>query len=142
MAGWISFSAMARSFPNLKKTDPSFYNCLLRNRGNGVFEDVTAKAGLLGQGLDFSYGVAVGDYDNDGWPDLFIANTARNALYHNNKDGTFTDVTEGSGLTKPPETLSVQGAWLDYDNDGLLDLVVANYTLWSPERIGAVREDR
>ena len=128
------FFSNGAKLPELKKTDPSFYNSLLRNRGEGVFEDVTAKAGLLGQGLDFSYGVAVGDYDNDGWPDLFIANTARNALYHNNKNGTFTDVTEGSGLTKPPETLSVQGAWLDYDNDGLLDLVVANYTLWSPEK--------
>src|SRR5262249_54890820 len=79
------------------------------------------------------YGVAAGDYDNDGWPDLFIANTGKNTLYHNNGNGTFTDVTDRSGLgVKPPETLSVEGAWFDYDNDGLLDLVVSNYTLWTP----------
>ena len=93
------------------------------------------KAGLSGRHLDFSYGVAMGDYDNDGWPDIFIANTGKNTLYHNNGNGTFTDVTDQSGLdAKPPETLSVQAAWFDYDNDGLLDLVVSNYTLWTPEK--------
>jgi len=130
----IFFSNGAK-LPELKKTDPSFYSCLLRNKGDGTFEDVTEKAGLSGKHLDFSYGVAVGDYDNDGWPDIFIANTGKNTLYHNNGDGTFTDVTDQSGLsTKPPETLSVQAAWFDYDNDGLLDLVVSNYTLWTPEK--------
>jgi hypothetical protein len=130
----IFFSNGAK-LPELKKTDASFYNCLLRNKGDGTFEDVTPKAGLSGQHLDFSYGVAIGDYDNDGWPDIFIANTGKNTLYHNNGNGTFTDVTDQSGLAaKPPETLSVQGAWFDYDNDGLLDLVVANYTRWTPEK--------
>ena len=128
----IFFSNGAK-LPELKKTDPSFYNCLLRNRGDGTFEDVTAKAGVSGESLGFSYGVAVGDYDNDGLPDIFIANTGRNTLYHNNGDGTFTDVIAGSGLdSKPPNTLSVQAAWFDYDNDGLLDLVLSNYTLWTP----------
>jgi hypothetical protein len=129
----ILFSNGAQ-LPELKKTDPSFYNCLLRNKGGGTFEDVTAKAGIAGEHLDFSYGVAVGDYDNDGFPDIFIANTGKNVLYHNNGNGTFRDVTDGSGLgTKPPKTLSVQAAWFDYDNDGLLDLVLSNYTLWTPE---------
>ena len=128
------FFTNGAKLPELKKTDASFYNCLLRNKGDGTFEDVTRKAGLTGEHLDFSYGVAAGDYDNDGWTDLFVANTGRNALYHNNGNGTFTDVTVQSGLAaKPPDTLSVQGAWFDYDNDGLLDLVLSNYTLWTPE---------
>ncbi|HET9318957.1 MAG TPA: CRTAC1 family protein [Bryobacteraceae bacterium] len=128
------FFTNGAKLPELKKTNPSFYNCLLRNRGDGRFEDVTTKAGVSGENLDFSYGVAAGDYDNDGWTDLFIANTGKNTLYHNNGNGTFTDVTAQSGLgSKPPGTLSVQAAWFDYDNDGLLDLVVSNYTVWTPE---------
>jgi hypothetical protein len=128
----IFFSNGAK-LPELKKTDASFYSCLLRNKGDGTFEDVTRQAGLSGENLDYSYCVAVGDYDNDGWPDIFIANTGRNTLYHNNGNGTFSDVTESSGLgVKPADTLSVQAAWFDYDNDGLLDLVVSNYTTWNP----------
>ena len=128
------FFTNGAQFPEMKKVDPSYYNCLLRNRGDGTFEDVTRKAGLAGENLGFSFGVAVGDYDNDGYPDLFICNAGRNALYHNNRDGTFTDVTEISGIGgKPPNTLSVDAAWFDYDNDGLLDLIVSNYTLWTPE---------
>ena len=128
------FFSNGAQLPELKKTSPAFYNCLLHNKGDGTFEDVTAKAGIAGEHLDYSYGVAVGDYDNDGFPDIFIANTGKNTLYHNNGNGTFTDVTEQSGLgKKPPKTLSVQAAWFDYDNDGLLDLVVSNYTLWTPQ---------
>ncbi len=127
------FFTNGASLPELKKTDPSFYNRLLHQKSDGTFEDVTARAGLAGEQLDFSFGVAVGDYDNDGYEDLFIAGAVRNALYHNNGDGTFTDVTAASGIgTKPPNTLSVQAAWFDYDNDGLLDLIVSNYTIWSP----------
>lgn len=123
------------TLPGLKKSDPSFHHLLLRNKGALDFEDVTAGSGLEAKHLDFSFGVAAGDYDNDGYPDLFIANVGPNALYHNNGDGTFTDVIAGSGLdVKPPETLSVQGAWLDYDNDGRLDLVLSNYTFWTPEK--------
>jgi len=129
----IFFSNGAR-LPELNKSGPSFYNSLLRNKGDGTFEDVTARAGIAGERLGYSYGVAVGDYDNDGYPDIFIANTGKNTLYHNNGDGTFTDVTDQSGLgAKPPKTLSVQAAWFDYDNDGLLDLFLSNYTLWAPE---------
>jgi hypothetical protein len=128
------FFTNGAKLPELKKTDSSFYNCLLRNKGDGTFEDVTEKAGLTGAQMDFSFGVAVGDYDNDGYEDLFICNAGRNILYHNNGDGTFTDVTEQSGIGgKPKDTLSVVAAWFDYDNDGLLDLVVDNYTLWTPQ---------
>ncbi len=126
------FFTNGAKLPELKKTDASFYNCLLRNRGDGTFEDVTDKAGLTGADLDFCFGVAAGDFDNDGWTDLFICCAGRNALYHNNGNGTFTDVTEGSGLTKNKDLLSVCAAWFDYDNDGLLDLVVSEYTYWNP----------
>ncbi len=125
----IFFSNGAK-LPELKKTGPTFYNCLLRNRGDGTFEDVTKKAGLTGENLGYNIGVATGDYDNDGYTDLFVASAGRNALYHNNGNGTFTEVTQQSGIgTKPAGTLSVGAAWFDYDNDGLLDLVVSNYTL-------------
>ena len=128
------FFTNGAQMPEMKKTNPSYYNCLLKQRGDGSFEDVTAKAGLLGGALDFNFGVAVDDYDNDGYEDLFICSAGRNTLYHNNRDGTFTDVTEASGIgTKPPGTISVAGAWFDYDNDGLLDLIVSNYTIWTPQ---------
>jgi len=128
------FLTNGAKFPEMKKVDSSYYNCLLRNGGDGTFEDVTRKAGLEGANLGYSFGVAVGDYDNDGYPDLFICNAGRNTLYHNNGNGTFTDVTESSGIGgKPPNTLSIDAAWFDYDNDGLLDLIVSNYTLWTPE---------
>jgi hypothetical protein len=128
------FFTNGAKLPELKKTDPSFYGSLLRNRGDGTFEDVTEKAGLQGKDIGFSFGVAAGDYDNDGHTDLFIAGAGNNALFHNNGDGTFTDVTAGSGLDNLPKNLlSIDAAWFDYDNDGLLDLVVSNYTYWSPE---------
>jgi hypothetical protein len=127
------FFTNGAKLPELKKTDRSYYNCLLRQSSNGTFEDVTARAGVTGQNLDYNFGVAVGDYDNDGYEDLFVCGAARNTLYHNNGDGTFTDVTAISGIGgKPPNTLSVAAAWFDYDNDGLLDLVVSNYTTWTP----------
>jgi len=121
------FFTNGAKLPELKKTKASFYNCLLRNKGNETFEDVTRKAGLDGRGIGYSYGVAVGDYDNDGRPDLFLANTGKNRLYDNNGDGTFTDVRDQSGPdTKPPEALSVQAAWFEYDNDELRDVEVAD----------------
>ncbi len=121
-------------FPQMQKTDPSFYNCLLHQKADGTFEDVTARAGLTGAGLGYNFGVAVGDYDNDGYEDLFICGAGRNTLYHNNGDGTFTDVTAASGIGgKPENTLSVAAAWFDYDNDGRLDLIVSDYTVWNPK---------
>jgi hypothetical protein len=128
------FFTNGAQLPEMKKTNPSFYNCLLKQHSDGTFEDVTAQAGLTGKDLDFNFGVAVGDYDNDGYEDLFLCGAGRNALYHNNGDGTFSDVTAASGIGgKPPDTLSVVAAWFDYDNDGLLDLLVDNYTVWTPQ---------
>ena len=127
------FFTNGASLPDLTKSSSIYYNALYRNRGNGVFEDVTAKAGLAGQHLGYCFGVAAGDYDNDGYQDLFITGAGRNTLYRNNGDGTFTDVTPKSGLDdKPDNLLSVGAAWFDYDNDGLLDLIISNYTIWSP----------
>jgi hypothetical protein len=128
------FFTNGAKLPELRKTDRSFYGCLLRNRGDRRFEDVTEKAGLTGAHLDFSFGVAAGDSDGDGDTDLFVCDAGPNALYRNNGDGTFTDVTSGSGLDRKPKgLLSVAAAWLDYDRDGRLDLVVSQYTYWSPE---------
>lgn len=128
------FFTNGAKLPELKKTDASYFNCLLRQKSDGTFEDVTARAGLAGEQLDFNLGVAVGDFDNDGYEDLFLCSIGKNALYHNNGDGTFTDVTAASGIGgKPADTLSIAAAWFDYDNDGLLDLIVSNYTLWNPK---------
>jgi hypothetical protein len=128
------FFTNGAQMPEMKKTNPSYYNCLLHQRADRTFEDVTAKAGLAGENLDFNFGVAVGDYDNDGYEDLFICSAGKNVLYHNNGNGTFTDVTAASGIGgKPADTLSVAAAWFDYDNDGLLDLIVSNYTFWTPQ---------
>ncbi len=116
----------------LKKDSPKYYNRLFENDGKGHFTDVTEKAGLAGTGYDT--GVAIGDYDNDGYEDIFLSGVYRNTLYHNNGDGTFTDVTTKAGLNKPdPEygpLWSVAAAWIDVNNDGLLDLVVINYLKW------------
>jgi enediyne biosynthesis protein E4 len=105
---------------------------LYRNHGDGTFTDVTAKAGVGAEGL-FGMGVAVGDYDNDGFPDLLVLGYGRCILYHNNGDGTFTDVTTRAGVQNTGLWAS-SAAWFDYDNDGKLDLVIANYVDWSPER--------
>ena len=128
------FFTNGAKLPELAKTDPSFYSCLLRNLGDGRFQDVTKQAGVEGSQMDFSFGVAGGDYDNDGDTDLFICNAGPNTLYRNNGDGTFSDVTAGSGLdTKAKDLLSVVGAWFDYDRDGLQDLVISQYTYWTPQ---------
>lgn len=141
--GWMDlFFTNGARLPELKKNSPAFLNCLLRNRRDGTFEDVTSRAGLGGGDLGFCFGVAAADYDNDGFTDLFLCNAGRNALYHNNGDGTFTDVTAGSGLdVKPQDLLSVGAAWFDYDNDGLLDLLVTNYTTWTPQSDKRCRMD-
>ena len=107
-------------------------SALYRNNGDGTFSDVTGKAGVGAEGL-FGMGVAVGDYDNDGFPDLFVLGYGRCILYHNNGDGTFTDVTARAGVENSGRWAS-SAAWFDYDNDGRLDLVIANYVDWSPER--------
>ena len=101
---------------------------LYHNNHDGTFTDVTRKAGLAGP--MFGMGVAVGDYDNDGFDDLFITALGQSHLFHNNGNGTFTDVTKSAGLWGPNE-FSTGAAWVDYDRDGKLDLVVANYVQWS-----------
>lgn len=127
------FFTNGAELPSMRKTSSTFHNALMRNRGDGVFEDRTKEAGLEGADLGYSFGVAVGDYDNDGRSDLFIAGASRNALYHNDGNGVFRDVTTPSGLgDKRDFVLSVGAAWFDMDNDGLLDLVVSNYTNWTP----------
>jgi enediyne biosynthesis protein E4 len=129
------FFANGADLKTLRKTSTKYYNRLFRNDGDGHFTDVTEKAGLFGSGYDT--GVAIGDYDNDGYDDIFVAGVYRNTLYHNNGDGTFTDVTAKSGLNKTdPEfggLWSVAGAWVDANDDGLLDLVVINYLKWDFE---------
>jgi enediyne biosynthesis protein E4 len=97
---------------------------LYHNNGNGTFTDVTEKSGLAHRG--WCFGVAVGDYDNDGWPDLYITCLMGAVLYHNNGDGTFTDVTAKAGVGNPGRW-GTSAAFADYDRDGFLDLYVANY---------------
>ncbi|HEX2715041.1 MAG TPA: CRTAC1 family protein [Candidatus Acidoferrales bacterium] len=103
---------------------------LYHNNGDGTFTDVTRKAGLAVE--MYGMGVAVGDYDNDGRDDLFVTALGQSHLFRNNGDGTFTDVTHAAGLWGPQE-FSTSAAWVDYDRDGHLDLVVANYVDWSPK---------
>jgi len=127
------FFTNGAEIPSLEKSNPSFYNRLFHNNGDGTFTDVTEKAGLSGVG--YSMGVAAGDYDNDGFVDLYVTGFNRNQLFHNNGDGTFSDVTEKAGVNgivagrgKP---WSVAAGWFDYNNDGLLDLFVVNYLDYS-----------
>ncbi|MBZ5577269.1 MAG: CRTAC1 family protein [Acidobacteriia bacterium] len=119
----------------LQKSSSKYSNRLFENDGKGNFTDVTQKAGLAGVGFD--NGVAVGDYDNDGYKDLFVGGVHGSRLYHNNGDGTFTDVTAKAGLNRPDSQYgplwSVGGAWVDVNNDGLLDLFVVNYLAWDPD---------
>ncbi len=109
-----------------KQSTPKLYH----NNHDGTFTDVTRKAGLDVE--MYGLGVAVGDYDNDGYDDLFVTAYGQNRLFHNNGNGTFTDVTQKAGLQGPKE-FSTSAAWMDYDKDGHLDLVVANYVQWTPE---------
>ena len=104
---------------------------LYHNNGNGTFTDVTSRAGLDIE--MYGMGVAVGDYDNDGFPDILITCVGQNRLFHNTGKGTFIDVTNSSGLGQR-QAFSTSALWFDYDRDGLLDLFVCNYVKWSPER--------
>jgi hypothetical protein len=109
-----------------KRSTPKLYH----NNHDGTFTNVTHKAGLDVE--MFGLGATVGDYDNDGYDDLFVTAYGQSHLFHNNGNGTFTDVTQKAGLGGVRE-FSTSAAWVDYDKDGRLDLVVANYVTWSPE---------
>src|ERR1700733_3983780 len=103
---------------------------LYHNNGNGTFTDVTSRTGLDVE--MYGMGVAVGDYDNDGFPDILVTCVGQNRLFHNTGKGAFIDVTNASGLGKRL-AFSTSALWLDYDHDGRLDLFICNYVKWSPE---------
>ncbi len=123
------FFTNGAAIPSLEKTNTGYSNRLFHNNGDGTFTDVTARAGLAGVG--YSMGVAAGDFDNDGFVDLYVTGVNHNQLFHNNGDGTFTDVTAKAGVSGVIPGLgkgwSVTAGWIDYNNDGRLDLFVVNY---------------
>lgn len=129
------FLTNGAQIPTLSKTGPNFYNRLYHNNHDGTFTDVTDRAGLRGAG--YSIGAAAADFDNDGWTDLYVTGVNKNTLFHNNRDGTFTDMTQHAGVSgvdsKGKKLLSISAAWVDYDNDGRLDLFVTNYLDWTPQ---------
>jgi hypothetical protein len=114
------------------RNESRYWNRLYRQNRDGSFADVTEQAGLgsAGDG-NYGMGVAVGDYDNDGYPDLFVTSYGKNILYHNNGDGTFTDVTSKAGVAGGG--WSVSAGFFDYDNDGNLDLFVTRYMEWDAQ---------
>jgi hypothetical protein len=112
------------------KSDPKYWNRLYHQNPDGTFTDVTEKAGLSGMPQNrYGMGVAVGDYDNDGFEDIYVTGYGANTLYHNNGDGTFTDVTARAGVAAAG--WSTSAGFFDYDNDGKLDLFVARYLDWN-----------
>ena len=117
---------------NFDRHDRRYWNRLYHQNRDGSFTDVTEQAGLASAGdANYGMGVAVGDYDNDGYPDLYVTNYGKNILYHNNGNGTFTDVTAKAGVTAGG--WSVSAGFLDYDNDGKLDLFVTRYMEWDTQ---------
>lgn len=137
--GWIDYDAdglldlylVNSAATRLYRPRKPLRSALYRNNGNGTFTDVTEKAGVGAEGL-FGMGVAVGDYDNDGYSDLMALGYDRSILYHNNRNGTFSDVTNRAGVSNKGK-LASSAAWFDYDKDGKLDLAIANYVAWSPD---------
>jgi hypothetical protein len=117
---------------NFSRRDPAYWNRLYRQNRDGSFTDVTAAAGLADAGNNYGMGVAVGDYNNDGFADLYVTNYGRNTLYRNNGNGTFTDVTAEAGVAAGG--WSASAGFFDYDNDGRLDLFVTRYLDWDIAR--------
>ena len=129
--GWLDILVLTGS--RFGDPPPTASQRLYKNNRDGTFTDVTAKAGLFRTG--YQYGVAVGDYNNDGFDDLFITGWDQNALYRNNGDGTFTDITKESGLWNVQPRFGSGCTFLDYDRDGRLDLFVSNYVTFDMETI-------
>lgn len=127
---YLTSGTWTRDFSEEPEPEKMPGNRLFKNMQNGTFEDVTEKAGVGGPW--YTMGVTVGDYDNDGYPDLFISNYGPNVLLKNNGNGTFSDVTKKAGVSGDKE-FSVGAVWLDYDLDGFLDLYVGNYLTFDPE---------
>jgi hypothetical protein len=122
--GWLDIYLLNGStVPAMKGKEAAPRAMLLHNNHDGTFTDVTEKAGVANE--RWGFGVAVADYDNDGWPDIYVSNYGKNRLYHNNHDGTFTDVAEKAGVAL--NGWSTGPTWGDYDRDGLLDLFVPGY---------------
>jgi hypothetical protein len=117
------------------KSDPKFWNRLYRQNQDGTFSDVTERAGLTGMPQNrYGMGAAVGDYDNDGFQDLYVTNYGANTLYRNNGDGTFSDVTARAGVAA--SGWSASAGFFDMDNDGQLDIFVTRYVVWTFETNG------
>src|ERR1700736_6096223 len=126
--GWMDIYFVNSGASDFFNPSKPLRNALYRNNRDGTFTDVTEKAGVAGG--TFGMGVAVGDYDNDGWPDIFVTSYGNCILYKNNRDGTFTDVTKQAGLLTPGWTTSA--VWFDYDNDGKLDLFLCSFVDYGP----------
>ena len=131
--GWVDlFFLNGAPSPEHRRRDPASFNRLFRNTGKGQFVDVTLESGLSGAGIKgYPQGVAVGDYDNDGFADLLVTNYGDNVLYHNEGNGRFTDVTAKAGVAMARHALKASAAFLDFDNDGWLDLFVTHYFQWT-----------
>jgi enediyne biosynthesis protein E4 len=127
---YVCNGTWVEGFIKSEKPDIIPMNHLYHNRGDGTYEDVTKKAGVGGPW--YSMGVTVGDYNNDGYPDIYVSNYGPNILYKNNGNGTFTNVTKRAMVGGGNEC-SVGAVWLDYDNDSFLDLYVGNYLSFDPE---------
>jgi hypothetical protein len=122
--GWLDiYMVNGSNFPSLDGKQEPPHAALFHNNHDGTFTDVAAKAGVTND--RWGFGVAIADYDNDGWPDIFVSNLGKNRLYHNNHDGTFTDVAEKAGVALG--NWSAGATWGDYDGDGRLDLFVSGY---------------
>jgi len=127
--GWMDIFLVNSGPCDFWKPSKPVRNALYKNNRDGTFTDVTERAGVAGAA--FGMGVAVADYDNDGWPDIFVTAYGKCTLYQNNHDGTFRDVTEKAGLATPGWTTSA--VWFDYDNDGRLDLFACSFVDYSGE---------